>query len=84
MIILFIYDLFVVFSFRCNELQIVLDRIKPINGSVASLYEHVEKHVRPWMKIFDDIENENTNQFQRNISLEKLKQSLEKLLLEHS
>ena len=69
---------------RCNELQILLDRIKPINGSVASLYEQVEKHVRPWIKILDEVPNENINKPQGNISLQKLKQSLEKLLLEHN
>ncbi|CAF0971026.1 unnamed protein product [Rotaria sordida] len=68
----------------CNELQILLDRMKPINGSIASLYEQVEKHIRPWIKLFDEIQNDNINKSQVNISLQKLKQSLEKLLLEHN
>ncbi|CAF0744558.1 unnamed protein product [Rotaria sp. Silwood1] len=68
----------------CNELQILLDRMKPINGSIASLYEQVEKHIRPWIKLLDDIQNDNSNKPQANISLQKLKQSLEKLLLEHN
>ncbi|CAF0828089.1 unnamed protein product [Adineta steineri] len=68
----------------CNELQILLDRIKPISGSVASLYEQVEKHVRPWIKILDGIQDENTHKSQGHISLHKLKQSLEKLLLEQN
>jgi hypothetical protein len=58
--------------------------MKPVNGSIASLYEQVEKHVRPWIKILDGIQDENTNKIQGHISLEKLKQSLEKLLLEHN
>jgi len=69
---------------RCNELQILLDRMKPINGSIASLYEQVEKHVRPWIKILDGIQDENIDKSQAHISLIKLKQSLEKLLLEHN
>jgi len=68
----------------CNELQILLDRMKPINGSIASLYEQVEKHVRPWIKILDGIQDEDTNKSHAHISLTKLKQSLEKLLLEHN
>jgi hypothetical protein len=58
--------------------------MKPVNGSIASLYEQVEKHVRPWIKILDGIQDENTNKIPGHISLEKLKQSLEKLLLEHN
>jgi hypothetical protein len=58
--------------------------MKPINGSVASLYEQVEKHVRPWIKILDGGQDENINKSQGHISLQKLKQSLEKLLLEHN
>ncbi|CAF4344916.1 unnamed protein product [Rotaria sp. Silwood2] len=68
----------------CNELQTLLDRMKPINGSIASLYEQVEKHIRPWIKLLDEIQNDNINKPQANISLQKLKQSLEKLLLEHN
>jgi hypothetical protein len=58
--------------------------MKPINGSIASLYEQVEKHVRPWIKILDGIQDENINKSQGHMSLTKLKQSLEKLLLEHN
>jgi len=58
--------------------------MKPINGSIASLYEQVEKHVRPWIKILDGIQDENIDKSQTHISLTKLKQSLEKLLLEHN
>jgi hypothetical protein len=58
--------------------------MKPINGSIASLYEQVEKHVRPWINILDQVQDENINKSQGNISLTKLKQSLEKLLLEQN
>jgi hypothetical protein len=58
--------------------------MKPINGSIASLYEHVEKHVRPWINILDHVQDENIPQTQGSISLTKLKQSLEKLLLEQN
>ncbi|UJR33136.1 hypothetical protein I4U23_020593 [Adineta vaga] len=68
----------------CNDLQILLDRMKPINGSIASLYDQVEKHVRPWIKILDGNQDENVEKIQGQISLQKLKHSLEKLLLEHN
>lgn len=58
--------------------------MKPINGSIASLYEQVEKHVRPWIRILDQVQDENSIQSQGQISLIKLKQSLEKLLLEQN
>lgn len=83
----FFFFYLIIFIFilnRCNELQILLDRMKPINGSIASLYEQVEKHIRPWIKILDETQDENTNKPQVHISLTKLKQSLEKLLLEHN
>ncbi|CAF4235423.1 unnamed protein product, partial [Rotaria magnacalcarata] len=70
---------------RCNELQVLLDRMKPINGSIASLYEQAEKHIRPWIKMLGNIQDDNVNKpHGTNISLQKLKQSLEKLLLEHN
>ena len=71
---------------RCNELQTLLDRMKPSNGSMVSLYEQVEEHVRPWINIVDGIQNENvkTPSSSSTISLQKLKQSLEKLLLEQN
>ena len=69
---------------RCNELQILLDRMKPINGSIASLYEQVEKHVRPWIDILSQSPDENNKKLQGQISLTKLKQSLERLLLERN
>ena len=69
---------------RCNELQILLDRIKPVNGSVASLYEQVEEHVRPWIKIVDGVQDDQTDRAPAPISLHKLKQSLAKLLLEQN
>lgn len=70
---------------RCNELQILLDRMKPITGSIASLYEQVEKHVRPWIRILDhQVQDENSLPSQGHISLIKLKRSLEKLLLEEN
>ncbi|CAM4779272.1 unnamed protein product [Rotaria magnacalcarata] len=69
----------------CNELQVLLDRMKPINGSIASLYEQAEKHIRPWIKMLGNIQDDNVNKpHGTNISLQKLKQSLEKLLLEHN
>jgi hypothetical protein len=60
--------------------------MKPINGSMVSLYEQVEEHVRPWINIVDGIQNENvkTPSSSSTISLQKLKQSLEKLLLEQN
>ncbi|CAF0942884.1 unnamed protein product [Adineta ricciae] len=68
----------------CNDLQILLDRMKPINGSIASLYDQVEKHVRPWIKMLEGHQIENVEKMQGNVSLHKLKHSLEKLLLEQN
>lgn len=75
---------FLSLSFRCNELQTLLDRMKPINGSMVSLYEQVEEHVRPWLKILDGINDSTTKTSTASISLYKLKQSLEKLFLEQN
>lgn len=58
--------------------------MKPLNGSIASLYEQVEKHVRPWIRILDQVPEENSLPTQGHISLIKLKRSLEKLLLEQN
>jgi hypothetical protein len=58
--------------------------MKPINGSVASLYDQVEKHVRPWINIHNEMHDDNAKKSQSHISLHKLKQSLEKLLLEQN
>ena len=56
--------------------------MKPNNGSIASLYDQVERHVRPWLNHLDNIQDENLVKHEGNISLTKLKQSLEKLLIE--
>ena len=58
--------------------------MKPINGSIASLYDQVEKHVRPWIKMLEGHPIENVEKMQGNVSLHKLKHSLEKLLLEQN
>lgn len=58
--------------------------MKPINGSMVSLYEQVEEHVRPWLKILDGINDSTTKTSTASISLYKLKQSLEKLFLEQN
>ena len=61
--------------------------MKPINGSMVSVYEQVEEHVRPWINIVDGVQNENvkpSSSSSATISLQKLKQSLEKLLLEQN
>ena len=58
--------------------------MKPINGSIASLYDQVEKHVRPWIKMLEAHPIENVEKMQGNVSLHKLKHSLEKLLLEQN
>lgn len=58
--------------------------MKPINGSIASIYEQAERHIRPWLKLLDEAQHENTNKPHGTVSLQKLKQSLEKLLLGHN
>lgn len=82
--VILIDNLYFLKLIRCNELQILLDRMKPVNGSIASLYEQAEKHIRPWIKILGDAQDDNVHKPAANISLQKLKQSLEKLLLEHN
>lgn len=57
---------------------------------MVSLYEQVEEHVRPWINIVDGIQSDDvktsssSTSSSSTISLQKLKQSLEKLLLEQN
>ena len=61
--------------------------MKPVNGSMVSLYEQVEQCVRPWINIIEGIQDENVKPVSTStgsISLQKLKQSLEKLFIEQN